>query len=446
MRKAYVFHQRPNKIDRLAHALENNVIILGWSDAENLNGSNITYENVRDTIKSSYFSEKSDYKSSGKAATHLWRFNQEMEIDDLVLVPASHGFHVAEVTGKSVYDLRYVDEDMAYRRSVKWLTKGQPIPYSDVSKNLMSSLSLGRATSKDVSKNIDQITTLLLSRMKGTLWTTAELRCVVRSYFTMLGLERKKISYVKKAERVKLMGFIPRGEKAIEFKYQNVSSVLSQLGLDYINGYKPKDHIQLILVDIVEEYLDQSFLENVATNNHEDRYSQIISGINVKKHSLGDYFVDPPERSQSSTKVTKKIRFLANKVDHFSQQRMKKALGDAGEEFVFLLEQAQLQTLPSLLENVKWVARDDGDGCGYDILSFELNGSEKFIEVKTTNGGSRTPFYLSRYEYEFACRNPEAFVIYRVYDFSKNPTIYQAKFPFTNNLSLQAESYRITPN
>ncbi|WP_375248230.1 DUF3883 domain-containing protein [Sphingomonas sp.] len=40
----------------------------------------------------------------------------------------------------------------------------------------------------------------------------------------------------------------------------------------------------------------------------------------------------------------------------------------------------------------------DGDGAGYDILSFDTDGSDRLIEVKTTNGWERTPFHVTRNE------------------------------------------------
>ena len=37
---------------------------------------------------------------------------------------------------------------------------------------------------------------------------------------------------------------------------------------------------------------------------------------------------------------------------------------------------------------VRWSADEDGDGAGYDISSFNLEGSPRLIEVKTTNGSA----------------------------------------------------------
>jgi hypothetical protein len=46
------------------------------------------------------------------------------------------------------------------------------------------------------------------------------------------------------------------------------------------------------------------------------------------------------------------------------------------------------------------MAAEDGDGAGYDILSFDPSGKERLIEVKTTNGAAKTPFFLTRNEHE----------------------------------------------
>ncbi|BEG56000.1 hypothetical protein VEV11M_43930 (plasmid) [Escherichia coli] len=43
-----------------------------------------------------------------------------------------------------------------------------------------------------------------------------------------------------------------------------------------------------------------------------------------------------------------------------------------------------------------------GDLCGLDILSFEEDAHERFIEVKTTNGGVGSSFLVSHNELEFS--------------------------------------------
>jgi hypothetical protein len=53
---------------------------------------------------------------------------------------------------------------------------------------------------------------------------------------------------------------------------------------------------------------------------------------------------------------------------------------------------------PDLAHAIRWVSEQDGDGAGYDISSFDPDGRPWLIEVKTTNGWDRTPFFISRNE------------------------------------------------
>jgi len=49
--------------------------------------------------------------------------------------------------------------------------------------------------------------------------------------------------------------------------------------------------------------------------------------------------------------------------------------------------------------------------------TFELDGSSRFIEVKTTKGSANTDFFISANEVEFASRHGGAYYLYRLYDF-----------------------------
>ncbi len=50
-------------------------------------------------------------------------------------------------------------------------------------------------------------------------------------------------------------------------------------------------------------------------------------------------------------------------------------------------EQLHRSGRTDLADSVRWVAREDGDGAGYDIRAFRPDGSDRLIEVKTTNLG-----------------------------------------------------------
>jgi len=57
----------------------------------------------------------------------------------------------------------------------------------------------------------------------------------------------------------------------------------------------------------------------------------------------------------------------------------------------------------------------EGDGAGYDVASFEVEGSERFIEVKTTRERPDTDCFVSANEVAFSAKHPETYLLYRLY-------------------------------
>jgi Domain of unknown function (DUF3883) len=105
--------------------------------------------------------------------------------------------------------------------------------------------------------------------------------------------------------------------------------------------------------------------------------------------------------------------------DHGEQDARNRRLGLAGEMAVLESErQALLQSgRPDLADRLLHVAKVEGDGAGYDIRSFTIEGEEKFVEVKATRSGAETPFYVSFHEVRFAADHAERYYLYRVFEF-----------------------------
>lgn len=114
-----------------------------------------------------------------------------------------------------------------------------------------------------------------------------------------------------------------------------------------------------------------------------------------------------------------------------------------GEAFVVELERSRLSAgnRADLARQIKWTAEEDGDGAGYDISSFSLDGHPQFIEVKTTNGSSRTPFFLTRNECRVAEQCPIEWRIYRVHLFASGPRIFTIAPPLEMNVKLSPETW-----
>jgi hypothetical protein len=122
--------------------------------------------------------------------------------------------------------------------------------------------------------------------------------------------------------------------------------------------------------------------------------------------------------------------------------------GAQGEELVLEFERDCLRQhrRPDLANRVRWTARDDGDGLGYDILSFDAQGQQRYIEVKTTALGEQTPFYITSAELDFARRHADRYALYRVYDVLGQPRFYALEGDISRVLELTAVTYsaRIT--
>jgi Protein NO VEIN, C-terminal len=104
------------------------------------------------------------------------------------------------------------------------------------------------------------------------------------------------------------------------------------------------------------------------------------------------------------------------KVDYGLLLEESKRVGDRGEEFAFNFEKANLerQGRADLAADVRWVAREAGDGAGYDIRSFGTDGRTRYIEVKATKLGALTSFYITSAELDFARRHQGEYAIFSV--------------------------------
>jgi hypothetical protein len=261
-------------------------------------------------------------------------------------------------------------------------------------------------------------------------WSSAELDAIVADYFEMLGHDVARRTY-SKAEHNRIVQTLtgrPRG--SVEYKYQNISAVLEKLGIPWIFGYKPMHNYQAAIIDAIDRHLTGSvgLLEQAPT-------SLVVQPIS-------DLFVPPPTLTEEV--VPERLRRLVRKFDPAERDRRNRDLGKAGEEFALEVERRRLTDAGrlDLSSKIRWVSNEDGDGAGYDILSFHPTGSERLLEIKTTNGAAETPFYISRNELEVSQQRPEDWRIYRVHAFAQTPRIFTLSPPLEQVLNLRPDSYR----
>ncbi|MBU6464357.1 MAG: DUF3883 domain-containing protein [Bradyrhizobium sp.] len=268
----------------------------------------------------------------------------------------------------------------------------------------------------------------------NTHWTDEELDLIVADYFLMLNDEAAGISFNKAQHNRLLQSKIDRNGSSIEFKHRNISAVLQKLGLPIITGYYPTENYQKAIIPAIDRYLSR----NPAALHPEHTVKS-----NNALSERGGLFIEPPPALLPIAPQKEDIERLVRKFNPVERDFRNRKLGRDGEELVLWLERERLEKFerPDLARKIRWVSEEDGDGAGYDILSFDQKSKERFLEVKTTVGPDVTPFYITRNELSFSSERPEAFRLCRVFDFSMRPRMFELTPPLEKLVHLSPLSY-----
>jgi hypothetical protein len=265
----------------------------------------------------------------------------------------------------------------------------------------------------------------------GTDWSDGEVDLIVADYLDMLRIELAGETYVKRHRNEALQKLTGRSHGSIEFKHQNISAVLLRLGFPWIRGYKPMHNYQGALLSGIERFLQErpSFLDAP----HEAISAPLANRQLTEAPSL--FIEAPPILERVTAAEPPQLRRLIQKFDPAARDERNRALGKAGEERVFYSERSKLASKgrDDLARQVRWVSQEDGDGAGYDILSFDACGRERLLEVKTTTGYQLTPFYISESERSLSEERADAFRLVRVYDFIRAPRAFELAPPLANS-------------
>jgi hypothetical protein len=274
----------------------------------------------------------------------------------------------------------------------------------------------------------------------GEDWSAEEVESAVACYFEMLSLEAQQANYKKTefnlALRQKLRG---RSKASVELKHQNISAVLSSMELPFIPGYKPRSNAQLLLRKAVQKFV----------LDHSDIVKQIVDALEEVKIPTEKTFkaviVEPPPIQTVSRVQSNEPRFrLPRKIDFTYRDEVNRRLGRSGEKWVIEFEHKRLIEvgLAQLFHLLDWVSDRQGDGAGYDILSYSAPSQPRYIEVKTTNGAHASPFIISRNELDFSKEAGDAFFLYRVFQFRQSPALYMLRGDISKQLNLEPVDYR----
>jgi hypothetical protein len=262
-------------------------------------------------------------------------------------------------------------------------------------------------------------------------WTGEELDLIVADYFSMLKNEAAGAPFNKAEHNRHLRSKIDRTEGSIEFKHQNISAVLRRLGLPIIRGYLPAANFQKAITAAIDRYVSQN---PIALHPE-----MAVSGFTERP----GLFVEAPPTLLPVAPLREDVERLVRKFNPVERDFRNRKLGRDGEELVFQFERERLRQLDrsDLASKIRWISEEDGDGAGYDILSFDAKGKERLLEVKTTVGSEITPFYITRNELSLSSERPDAFRLCRVFEFSSQPRMFELVPPLEKLVHLSPLSY-----
>lgn len=195
--------------------------------------------------------------------------------------------------------------------------------------------------------------------------------------------------------------------------------------------------------DIDNHVLTQDFIYAVVRHLKKqgavEGKESLILAATVSEHTCSDFSL----KSIAPTFKCSQINFIQNEIDN-------KRIGDAGELWVIQYEKECLirNGKPNLAKKIKHVSKDEGDGLGYDILSYSLDGMEKYIEVKTTKANFLKTFFITNNELQWSKQNPDNYFLYRLYHFrdSVSPAELKIISGDLSSICLMPVSYQVNFN
>lgn len=280
-----------------------------------------------------------------------------------------------------------------------------------------------------------------MAEQRGLPWSAEEIDVVVESYFRMLHAYLAGQPFVKLRENEWVQSRTGRSHGSVERKYQNISAALMTLGAgDFVRGYVPLKNAQQALRDAVSErWRREPEIEALMRADAEQPVTEPTVDLVWSITRPPDFTLMPPLFDRHRTPV---------RTDFLKLDAERRDLGLAGERAVVELERRCLisRGLDRLARQVEHVSHTRGDGLGYDVLSFDLHGQEKYIEVKTTRKPREFPFLATRNEVDFSIEQQDRYHLYRVFDFGRPKTgLFTLPGALDANCVLTPTVYAATP-
>lgn len=353
----------------------------------------------------------------GKGENNFCR-KLERDLDGLGRIIGSTAFKFGVYFGRTKSDPNYI-----YRYTKIWGNN-----YKDAYKKI--SLAIIKLLEDGKNEDINAITKSRISPMfKGKILSTY----YPERYLNVFSDDHLK--YFLKAfdlDTTKSLSADPVIKRDILLNFKNNDIVMKDWNTDmfsvFLYNFYPKRPIKSI-TEVENDILTDYFNPQFPSNPHGSEIELNILPYAYSNKNTGELYNSKP--------------------DYEKINRLNKKLGDRGEKVVLDFEIKKLEQCGKF-ELAKKVDRVSlkSDNLGYDILSFNEDGQERFIEVKATSSKvTDANFFLTINELKTAQEN-DNYYIYMVYDIlSTEPKIWIIKNPFNpinGKIHMEPVNYKVS--
>jgi hypothetical protein len=255
------------------------------------------------------------------------------------------------------------------------------------------------------------------SAINGKTWNEAELDMVVGDYLVMLDKVMTGRAHDPANHQRALRFVTNRSGGAITFLQGEISAILTLIGLPTLKDHPPRWDFGDGLVDSVDRCLTAkpAALRDLA--QPPALLGRAAAPVLAEGAPSRAHHAPPSERAE---------RLIA-RFDPAARDQDARMLGRIGVAAALAYEQRRLEARgrKDLAAQVRLALPPEDEGC--DLVSFSRTGTPRRIAVKTTTGGPATPFRLTPAEDALREAQPDAFIIYRLYDVAREARVFRVR-------------------
>lgn len=276
-----------------------------------------------------------------------------------------------------------------------------------------------------------------------TAWRDSEIRARVRAYFSMLEGELRGRNHRHRAF-ARDSGSDDGG--GTETAFRQIAAVLVEQGLPFHSTYRPVPHIPARMREAVASYLrNHPELLRLMEADVDEPAGMVPDLDGRGLDELASRAPEPGDIPEINTEDTAGTAISG--IDFLAREQRNHSLAWSGELFVIQYEIARLREAGAAVyaDAIEHVSAEQGAGGGFDIHSYDADGRDRYIKVKTTRYRRETPFFVTANEIAMAAIHREHFWLYRVFGFREVPRLYGVNGPLHDRFRLEPTAYRATP-